>query len=260
MLSSVVCRSEHFNEPWFLERAKVTGLRDKHRKVWEWHAITQALQERGKLAPGMKGLGFAVGTEPLASIFAGYGAEILASDIGDEAIAVGWSDSGQHAATIEALYKDAFISRSDFDRRVSFRPVDMRDLSSLPEGEFDFVWSACSLEHLGSLQAGMDFVRRSTRLLKPGGVGVHTTEFNLSSGEETMDEGWCVLYREKDLRQLDRDLRAMDAGLAKLDLFGGDHEHDIKADMEPFHANGRVHLKLHLGGFVTTSVLLIVQN
>lgn len=265
----MVCRTEHFFEPWFEKVARDIGYlhmpddentRNLHRKVWEWVSIVQALKERGKLAPGRRGMGFAVGEEPLTSIFAGYGAEVVASDIGDEGIAAGWATTGQHAASLEALFKPKRVDRETFDRLVTFKPVDMTKMDDLPLGEYDFVWSACSLEHLGNLGAGMDFVKNSVKLLKPGGVAVHTTEYNLTSNDETLTEGNTVIYRERDLRQLDRDLRTMDAGLAELDLHGGTHEHDIKADYLPYHENGREHIKLRIGGYVGTSVLLIAQN
>ena len=55
-----------------------------NRKFWEWCAISQALDERKKLRTGLKGLGFAVGTEPLSSHFAARGCRILATDLAPE--------------------------------------------------------------------------------------------------------------------------------------------------------------------------------
>jgi hypothetical protein len=40
-----------------------------HRKLWEWCYICQALSERDMLRPGRRGLGFAVGREPLTPDF-----------------------------------------------------------------------------------------------------------------------------------------------------------------------------------------------
>ena len=51
----------------------------------------------------------------------------------------------------------------------------MRDLPD-DLGSFDFIWSSCSFEHLGSLGEGERFVLEALRFLKPGGVAVHTTE------------------------------------------------------------------------------------
>lgn len=270
MLNSMVCRAEHFDAHWFENAALSFGLfkrdaegqvsKNIHRKVWEWVVIGAVLLERDKLSPGRRGIGFAVGKEPMSSIFAKYGVEILASDLAKGEASLGWSNTNQHADNLDALYFPDIVERHVFEKNVAFQAVDMNDIEHLPKGEFDFAWSSCSLEHLGSLQAGMDFIKNSVKLLKPGGVAVHTTEFNLTSDDETVEEGDTVIYRESDLRKLDRDLRSMDAGLERLDLWGGCHEYDIKADYEPYHANGRHHLKLRIGNFVATSVVLIVQN
>ena len=44
-----------------------------HRKVWEWAFIIDVLKKYGMLSSGMRGVGFAVGNEPLPSIFSGGG-------------------------------------------------------------------------------------------------------------------------------------------------------------------------------------------
>ena len=80
------------------------------------------------------------------------------------------------------------MERSAFDSRVQFQPADMRTLEGLT-GKYDFVWSSCALEHLGTLQAGIDFVVKSASMLKPGGVAVHTTEFNVGSNTGTIELG-----------------------------------------------------------------------
>jgi SAM-dependent methyltransferase len=88
-----------------------------------------------------------------------------------------------------------------FDEKVDFRVVDM---NAIPEdlGQFDFVWSACAFEHLGSLQHGYDFIQNAARLLAPGGIGVHTTEMNCSSNGETLDRGSTVLFRRRDFERM----------------------------------------------------------
>jgi hypothetical protein len=46
----------------------MTDTKTMHRKLWEWCAIAQVLEERGMLTADRKGIGFAVGQEPLASL------------------------------------------------------------------------------------------------------------------------------------------------------------------------------------------------
>jgi hypothetical protein len=75
----------------------------------------------------------------------------------------------------------------------------LTNIQGIEHGAYDFLWSSCALEHLGSLDAGLDFVVNAMDLLKPGGTAIHTTEFNLSSDDETLTSGPCVIYRRRDI-------------------------------------------------------------
>src|SRR5204862_6154410 len=142
--------------------------------------------------------------------------------------------------------------RATFEAQVEFRPLDMRDLSGLPRERFDFLWSSCALEHLGTLESGLEFVVRSTQLLKAGGVAVHTTEYNVSSDDDTITNGHTVIYRRRDLERLDRELRRVGCGVAPFDFDAGTHAYDLEFDYPPYKEHGRKHLKLLLGDHVAT--------
>ena len=209
------------------------------------------------LAHGKKGLGFAVGSESLPSLFAAHGSEILATDLSPDLSQEHWVATGQHAASIEGLYRGDMLSRSDFDRLVSFQHADMRTLEGLPHATFDFVWSSCSLEHLGTIENSLGFIEGAMDLLKPGGIAVHTTEYNVSSNEATMLDGDDVIFRRQDIERIDCRLRNKECGLDRVDFYAGNHEHDLACDNPPFFKTGRMHLKLRLHGYVTTSILFI---
>jgi 2-polyprenyl-3-methyl-5-hydroxy-6-metoxy-1,4-benzoquinol methylase len=68
--------------------------------------------------------------------------------------------------------------------------------------DYDFVWSACALDHLGNLENGFKFIFDSLKCLKPNGVAIHTTELNLLSNDKTIDQGPVVIYRKKDFVSL----------------------------------------------------------
>lgn len=282
-LGSTICRFEHFRTDWYARWAPVAerdlpcgfagagayrprppsdGGPTYHRKAWEWCAVAQALWERGKLVPGARGLGFAVGSEPMASLFASFGVDVEATDLnpvlGRSEV---WSSSGQHAASLDALYKPYAVDRATFDANVRFRYADMGGEWDFPEESYDFVWSCCAMEHLGSLYEGAVFLARSARLLKPGGIAVHTTEYNVGSNVETEEKGPSVIYRRIDIEHMDHVLRREGRCLAKMDFDPGEHEYDRLYDVPPyFTIPGRQHVKLLLGGYVATSFLLIVVN
>lgn len=265
MLKSFVCQRSHFRSNWLAVWADRLGFPPPaeahlHRKVWEWCAIGQALFERGVLRPGKRGLGFAVGTEPLVSAFSQLGAEIEATDLAHGPTAETWSATNQHAASKDVLFRPELVDRELFSKNVTFRHADMNDLSQFDKSSYDFLWSSCAIEHLGSLERGFSFVEHALDLLRPGGVACHTTEFNVSSLVETIEVGDSVIYRESDVRGLDRQLRKRGCCIESLCFDIGDDRDDVIFDAPPYGAHGGPHIKLALEGHIATSMLLICRR
>jgi 2-polyprenyl-3-methyl-5-hydroxy-6-metoxy-1,4-benzoquinol methylase len=257
--NSTLCRQESFEQPYFSYWARrlAIGL-SYHRKAWEHVFICQALWERGAILPGARGLGFGVGLEPLPTFLASEACDVVASDVASEAATeLGWSNTAQHAASLENLWRPGACSRAQFERHVGFRVCDMNDV---PDDltDFDFCWSACALEHLGSIERGLDFIERSVGCLKPGGWAVHTTEFNISSNAATIAEGGTVLFRQRDLEALADRLTAKGHRVAPFDFNPGLEPLDRYIDVAPYRAEP--HLKLALEGYAVTSIGMIVQR
>src|SRR5262245_35221005 len=208
LLGSALCRQRDFDTPWVREwvRRLATPMR-YHRGLWEWVYVSEALRERGALSRQSRGLGFGVGAEPLPAAYASFGCRIIATDLPlDEASKKGWAGGVQYAGRKEGLKNNQICPEEQFSRLVDFRHCDMNDIPSDLDG-FDFCWSCCALEHLGSLDAGLRFVERSLDTLRPGGWAVHTTEFNMSSTAATIESGPTVLYRQCDLKRLIENLQ-----------------------------------------------------
>jgi len=231
------------------------------RKQWEFVFIMQSLKVMGKLGPGMTGLGFGCGREPLPGVFSSFGCQIMATDLDSEsANQRGWVDTFQHAASLEELYiaSRKIIPKSLFYERVKFSSLDMNKIPSDFDNRYDFTWSACALEHLGSLEHGLQFIKNSLKYLKSGGVAVHTTEFNLSSNDGTFESPGCSLYREKDLTQLFSELASEGYKVLPLNLNTGQAHVDNYIDCPPYGFSP--HLKLQLENHVVTSVGLIISK
>jgi SAM-dependent methyltransferase len=217
----------------------------------------QVLHVRGLIRQGARGLGFGCGKEPIPAALAAQGYTIVATDQPAEAAAqAGWIAGEQHAATLDALNDRGLCAPDQFRSLVSLREVDMNAIPPDLRG-FDFVWSACSLEHLGSLRRGLDFIHNSVKCLKPGGVAVHTTEFNLSSLDETLEDPNCVVYRRCDIEQLVEELRRDGHAVAPVSFDPGGSPPDRYVDVPPYRSSP--HLKLRLEKYVVTSIGLIVQ-
>jgi SAM-dependent methyltransferase len=231
-----------------------------HRKHWEWFYIAQALFEHGLLMCGKRGIGFGVGREPLPSLFASLGVQIVASDQSIEAAErAGWAKSNQHSQDITAL-NDARICTDDiFSRLVSFMEVDMNDIPSRLDEEFDFCWSSCSLEHLGSLRHGFAFIENSLRTLKPGGCAVHTTEFNLSSQLDTIESKDLSIYRRSDIDEFLGKMTDQGFIVLPIDWTLGEGFAEMVVDLPPF-GGGEPHIRLKAGDYDTTSIGMIIQK
>ncbi|TVV73375.1 class I SAM-dependent methyltransferase [Sphingomonas solaris] len=254
-----MCTAAQFEEPVYREWVDRMEIgKHRHRKHWEYVYVLQSLRRYGVLAEGARGLGFGVGNETLPAVMAAMGCTVVATDLpADHAQVADWSATNQHIASVEGLRQPTICPDELFDQRVSFRAVDM---SALPEDmvDFDFIWSSCAFEHLGSIPAGLRFVEEAMRCLKPGGVAVHTTEFNLSSNDETVDAGATVLFRRKDFERLALSLISRGHEVAQFKYEQGDTEIDRHIDLPPF--GGHSHLKIALGEFVATSFGIIVRR
>lgn len=270
-INSVACRFQDFSEPWYSDQERDLKIREifclhsaadvgfVNRKFWEWCVISKALDEAGVLVPEARGLGFAVGTEPLASYFASKGCKLLATDLATELSDAGWINTNEHASSLNQLFYPALLERERFLECVNFGFADMRDIRDVGGG-YDFIWSSCALEHLGTLGAGIDFIVASAKLLRKGGVAVHTTEFNVGSGVETITKGPNVVFRKMDLIFLDQLLESLGFRLRPLNFDTGSHEFDLDVDFVPYMRPGKRHIKLAIDGVVATSFLLVVER
>lgn len=257
--NSTLCRQDSFDQPYFPYwiRTIGEGLR-YHRKLWEFVFILQALWERGAIRPGARALGFGVGWESIPAWFASQGIEVTATDMSaDQAAGAGWIASNEHAAGKAALARPHLCPPEVFERNVTFRTVDMNAVPDDLTG-YDFCWSACAFEHLGSIEAGLRFVERSLDTLKPGGWAVHTTEYTVSSNDVTIDTGDTVLFRRRDMEELQRRLEAKGHRVAPFDFTPGDKPLDRYLDILPYRTEP--HLMMALWGHQTTSIGVIVQK
>jgi SAM-dependent methyltransferase len=255
-------RFEDFLQSWFLDTCKKMKLAPNlHRKIWEEIYIVNVLKLKGKLIPGSRGIVFGVGQERLPSYFASMGVDILATDLDpNNDSSKGWIATAQHGS-LDRLYFKEYLEEEQFRRHVSFQYADMNNIAPELEGQFDFCWSTCAYEHLGSIEKGLNFVRNTGRLLKKGGVSVHTTEFNYTSTEETIDNWGTVLFRRKDFELLANQLKENGYEVPPLSFDVGATPVDFFIDIPPYPQHkddyydkrlNQLHLKLMVDGFPAT--------
>jgi SAM-dependent methyltransferase len=241
-----------------------------HRKLWEVCYVLQAIYEEGHLRAGARGLGFGCGEEVTPSYLASHDIAITVTDLAAaNAQAAGWAATGQHVSSIEQAFQPHLVSRELFDKNISLRDVDM---TAIPDDlvDYDFCWSMCALEHLGTIQAGLDFIENSLKTLRPGGLAVHTTEFNLDPDGPTIDNWPTVLFQQKHFEELAARLRAQGHYVAAFDFSYGDKPMDHFIDIPPFPYHlptqmndwfgPSLHLKVSVDGFPCTCFGIVVRK
>jgi SAM-dependent methyltransferase len=220
------------------------------------------------LAPGRRGLGFGVGRELLPSVLAAHGVQTTATDLPaeDERSEV-WSGTGQHASGIDRMFDRRIVEWDAYCSLCEYRPVDMNRIPAELHGGYDFCWSVCALEHLGSIEQGLNFIEQSVRCLRPGGVAVHTTEYNLQEDGPTVDNWPTVLFQRRHMEVLGQRLATRGARLLAIDFSTGEGVLDGFVDLPPYahSAPGWLryphapHLRLSFGGFPVTSIGLVIR-
>jgi SAM-dependent methyltransferase len=253
---SQLCTRNQYEEPeykyWVDQIKEVPRL---HRKQWEFVYILRVLHVCGMLDEGRRGLGFGVGKEPLPAVMAKHGVQVLATDLdNNDAKSRLWAQAGQHARGLDSLNSYNICDDKTFARLVRFEPADMNNISPAYK-DFDFCWSACAFEHLGSIKAGLEFVRNSLKCLRPGGVAIHTTEYNCYSDSQTVRYGATVLFRMQDFLKLGAELRAQGHEI-QFNFCQGSDPVDLHVDVPPYSLD--THLKLQLRKYVTTSIGVLV--
>jgi hypothetical protein len=211
-----------------------------NRKLWEYAYILNALEVHGKL--GGAGLGFGVGRDPIVPVMLRHGARLVVTDLDDEEAQLhGWATMQVDSAGTDAV-AFRFVNMNKI-------PGDLRD--------FDFLWSCGSLEHIGGLKQGLDFVENAMHCLRPGGIAVHTTEFTLSSNHKTFESPGLSFYRQRDIRDLAARLENSGYGI-ELNLTRGNHPLDGLVVPEP--TPWELSLKAQLCGHTICSVGLIIRK
>lgn len=237
--ASQLCTRSQYDEPHYRSACRLLReLPTMRRRQWEYVYILRCLEVAGMLQAGRRGLGFGCDADPLVAVLASQGCDVVATDR-DIALAG------------NRLNGRGVCGPDEFRARVTLRRADMQ---AIPDDlrDFDFVWSCGGAERQESCHAALGFLARSMRCLRPGGLAVHTTSFNLSSNGQTLESPELCVLRRRDVEQLVRDLARDGDRVWPLDLNPGDEPADRFVDTPPYR--GEPHLRVRHGRFVVTSL------
>lgn len=247
-----------------------------HRKIWELCYIPQAVYEHFETDKKLTGIGFGCGQEPLPSLFAAMGWNVTVTDLHPErAMGMGWIETGQYTDTLSQVFYSDIVDRQKFEQNVSLKYIDMNDISDDLKDSFNFCWSVCALEHLGSIQKGLDFIENSLKVLKVGGIAVHTTEYNYTNEPEIIDNWQTVIFQRNHFEELTKRLISKGYNVETLDFNVGNKPLDKFIDIPPFsvgegwisrdnwnknNEDVGVHLKINIDGYPCTCFGLIIKK
>ena len=265
---SKLCTQADMESEWLLHWCSELCIYPSyHRKNWEFCYIAHSLYSEGQLSRGKRAIGFGCGDEPLPSLFAKYDVEVVATDqCLEEMLSAGWGNSESKHGLLDNILHPNICPSPERLKLISTTNLDMNNISEEFNGQFDFCWSSCALEHLGSIEKGLSFIDNSLRVLKPGGVAVHTTEFNMDDSGDTIDNWPTVLFQRKHMLELGRRLQLGGHFLAPLDFDCGQSVLDCYVDVPPYQnhlfaqLNGTPHLRLSIDGFVCSSFGIVIRK
>jgi hypothetical protein len=227
-----------------------------HRKQWEYCFMAHALEHFDKLQEGKKGIGFAVGSEPLATYFVKKGVQMTVSDMPvEDTLASNWANTNQHAAALKSTFRPGIVDFATYEKKATFTPIDMNKIpEELMKGEFDFTYSSSSLEHVGSVELGREFILNAMKTLKKGGIAVHTTELAINSFENPGNATHMSVWLKKDV-----DLLAEKLAENGCRLFPMDYSIDIlSVDEIPYSPID--HFILKYRDTIHTSIAFVIEK
>ncbi|MDI9338249.1 MAG: methyltransferase domain-containing protein [Alphaproteobacteria bacterium] len=268
-LISKACTQNDIESEWFSYWCKELKFKPLYlRKLWEYAFILQVLHENNLIKPLNKAICFGCGTEPLPSYLASKGLKIFATDLDpDLDKAKMWKYGNQLLENKKLLFKPNLIDEKTFNDNVSISYIDMNNIPDI-KNEYDICYSICALEHLGSIQNGLNFIVNSLKVLKKGGLAIHTTEYNYRQENNTIDNRETVLFLKKHFIEIAQKIENNGDYVFKFNFDIGNEFFDKYIDLPPYLLtnyhdnvnNKEPHLKLLLEKYPSTCFGIIIKK
>jgi SAM-dependent methyltransferase len=146
----------------------------EYRKHWEVAMAVRTFAATGLLDGTATLLGVGAGNEPTIFWLTNRARQVFATDLYLQ------QDDWDASAGIGMLTEPGRYWPAPWDpRRLVVQHMDARELR-YPDGAFDGVFSASSIEHFGDLPDVELSLREIARVLRPGGVATLSTEYRLA--------------------------------------------------------------------------------
>jgi hypothetical protein len=276
MNTSNLCNYEDFLTEEYEQFCNLISEQKRiHRKQWEFYIIYKKLLHHLGNFNKKKGLGFAVGQEALVPLFLNLNADITASDLDTcDTESSGWINTNQHISNGFNKYVSSGYITNEVLSKCKFEFINMNNIPNrFLMQDYDFIWSSCALEHLGSIENGLNYIINSLKCLKKGGIAVHTTEYNFKSNDITLETRGCVSYRKKDIEYLISKIVNLGYYVEPINYNRNDNAINNHVDEFPyigstsaifFDSNNynllKSHINLNIEGHCSTSIYIVIIN
>lgn len=230
-----------------------------HRKYWEIGFILYNLKILNLIQKNKKGLVFGCGIDPIIPALASQEVYVTATD---QPLSTGlnsdWNLTNQYCSGLESfkIYDPKITTWDIIKSQIEFKEIDMNNIK-LPAYNYDFLWSSCSLEHLGSIENSINFILKSTETLKPGGYAIHTTEYDWHDNRQVDDPKNCI-FNKNSFVTMSKKIKQLGHHLYPIDFSIGEQAEDRHIDAYPFEL--KTHLKLKVGIQHLTSIGFIIKT
>ena len=165
-----------------------------HRKQWESAKIFETLAESGYLNRETTGLSLGSGTEHVLYVIARHVKKLWATDLYMAHSA--WDNARTDNPELFVTSQAPFPLPAHC---LSVKTMDMRSID-FPDETFDFAYSSCAIEHIGDYQDFVRHLHEVSRVLKPHGTYVCTTELTYS--EATIQQRGNYIFSRHFLEEL----------------------------------------------------------
>lgn len=207
----------------------------EYRKHWEVAMTARTFEAAGLLNRATTLLGVGAGNEPTIFWLTNHARQVVATDLYLE------RDDWDASASVGMLMEPERYWPGPWEpRRLVVQHMDALDLR-YPDGTFDGVFSASSIEHFGDLPDVERSLREIHRVLRPGGVATISTEYRLAGPPPGLPG--ILMF---DRRQLEQLIAA--SGLELLAPIDLSHSERTRAGVQAFAgsaADVRAHVATH---------------
>lgn len=226
------------------------------RKAWEYLYLWRQFRGWAQTKEDLVCLGYGCGNERIPYMLANDPrvARVIVTD--EPTGAEQWVGTNQYIGSLGEATSLAHRYCPGNEPKITYAGLDMKTAWEAPAA--DFVWSASSLEHLGSMDASIDFLVEATLKLNPGGLSAHCTEYN-TDGVTTRMSGDSIYFRREDLERLRETCQAARIEVGLFDLTNYHHPYNSYVDQSPYPAHP-AHMRLRFDSYVITSIGICLRR